>query len=86
MKRPFLNIIISITVALTIIFNNVQVSYALPWVELFLRGMQVIQISNISDQQEVEYGQQMRQQLIRGGRIKVYENKNVNNYVNEIGQ
>ncbi|AUC61388.1 Zn-dependent protease [Cyanobacterium sp. HL-69] len=86
MKRRFFHIILSITVALTVIFNNVTVSYALPWGELFLRGIQVIQISNISDTQEVEYGRQMRQQLINSGRVKVYRNQNVNRYVNDIGQ
>ncbi|MGY6528690.1 MAG: M48 family metallopeptidase [Cyanobacterium sp.] len=86
MKRRLFHTLLSITVALTVIFNNVTVSYALPWGELFLRGIQVIQISNISDRQEVEYGRQMRQQLVNGGRVKVYRNRNVNNYINNIGQ
>jgi len=86
MKRSFRNIVISTVVALTIILNNVGVTQAFPWAEIFLRGIQVIQISNISDQQEVEYGQQMRQQLINSRRIKVYENRNVNRYINDIGQ
>ncbi|MBE9222943.1 M48 family metalloprotease [Cyanobacterium stanieri LEGE 03274] len=86
MKRPFFHIFLSITVALTVIFNNITVSHALPWGELFLRGIQVIQINNISDNQEVEYGKQMRQQLINSGRVKVYRNQNVNRYVNNIGQ
>lgn len=86
MKRPFFHIIISLTVALTIIFNNITISQALPLGELFLRGIQVIQISNISDQQEVEYGRQMRQQLINSGRVRLYRNENVNRYVSQIGQ
>ncbi len=86
MKRSFRNIVISTVVALTIILNNVGVTHAFPWAEIFLRGVQVIQINNISDQQEVEYGRQMRQQLINGRRIKVYENQNVNRYINDIGQ
>lgn len=86
MKRPLYHLILAITVTLTIIFNNIGSSQAIPWGELFLRGIQVIQINNISDQQEVAYGQQMQQQLINSGRVRVYRNDNINRYVNEIGQ
>ncbi|MBF2056577.1 MAG: M48 family metalloprotease [Cyanobacterium sp. T60_A2020_053] len=85
-KKPLTQIIIAFVVALTIVINNVNVSYALPWGELFLRGLQIIQINSLSDQQEVEYGQQMRSQLVQSRRIKVYEDKELNRYINDIGQ
>lgn len=85
-KKTLTQILIAFVVALTIVINNVNVSYALPWGELFLRGLQIIQINNLSDQQEVEYGQQMRTQLVQNRRVKVYDNKELNRYINDIGQ
>lgn len=85
-KKTLTQILIAFVVALSIVINNVNVSYALPWGEIFLRGLQIIQINNLSDQQEVEYGQQMRTQLVQNRRVKVYDNKELNRYINDIGQ
>ncbi len=61
------------------------VSQALPWRDLIFRGIQVIQLSNLSDQQEVEIGRQINNQLV-GQRIRLLQNPEITQYVNQIGQ
>ncbi|MBL1210964.1 MAG: M48 family metalloprotease [Geminocystis sp. GBBB08] len=72
-------------IASGLIFTDVKVSQAIPWGELFMRGVQVIQLSNISDQQEVEFGNQIRQQLLSQGKVRLYRNNDLYSYVNQIG-
>jgi beta-barrel assembly-enhancing protease len=84
-KRKLLYLTIFLTIAIGLIFTDVKVSKAIPWGELFIRGVQVIQLSNISDQQEVQFGNQIRQQLLSQGKIKLYRNDELYRYVNQIG-
>lgn len=84
-KRKLLYLTISLTVALGSIFTNVTMSQAIPWGELFMKGIQAIQISNLSDKQEVEFGSQIRQQLLSSGKVKLYRNDELSRYVNYIG-
>ncbi|MEO1340697.1 MAG: M48 family metalloprotease, partial [Cyanobacteria bacterium J06635_13] len=65
---------------------NLQPSYALSWIELMLRGIQIVQISNISSAQEVQLGQSINQELIKSGQAKIYRNQSINSYINQIGQ
>jgi predicted Zn-dependent protease len=85
-KRKILYPLISCTIALTLIFTNVKISYAIPWGDLIFRGIQVIQISNLSDQQEVQYGSQIRQQLLSQNNVRLYQNQELSRYVNQIGR
>ncbi|BAQ65175.1 M48 family metallopeptidase [Geminocystis sp. NIES-3709] len=85
-KRKILYPFISFTLALTLILTNVKVSNAVPWGELIFRGIQAIQISNLSDQQEVEFGNQIRQQLLSQNKIQLYRNEELYRYVNKIGR
>jgi beta-barrel assembly-enhancing protease len=55
------------------------------WQRLINQGVQVIQLSTVSNQQEVEIGQQINQQLISQG-LRLYTEPNLNAYVNQIGQ
>ena len=48
--------------------------------------MQVIQLSSISDRQEVVLGKNINEQLIKSGQAKIYRNRKITNYVNQIGQ
>ncbi|WP_308256221.1 M48 family metallopeptidase [Geminocystis sp. GBBB08] len=84
-KRTLLYLTISFMIASGLIFTDVKVSQAIPWGELFMRGVQVIQLSNISDQQEVEFGNQIRQQLLSQGKVRLYRNNDLYSYVNQIG-
>lgn len=83
--RKFTYLLISITLAFLLIFTNAKISYPVPWRELLLRGIQVIQINNLSDQQEVELGNQIRQQLLEQNKIKLYRNQELSRYINQIG-
>lgn len=64
----------------------VQPSYGLSWVELMIRGIQVVQISNMSDTQEVELGKAIDRELISSGQAKIYSDRSIQNYINQIGQ
>lgn len=85
-KKKILYPFISFSIALTLIFTNAKISYAIPWGDLIFRGIQVIQISNLSDQQEVQYGSQIRQQLLSQNNVRLYQNQELSRYVNQIGR
>lgn len=53
--------------------------------ELLLRGVQIIQLSTLSDQQEVAIGKQINDQLL-SSEMKLYNNSTVTAYVNQVGQ
>lgn len=76
---------ISIAIALLLTVGQPMVAQAISWGDLILRGIQVIQLSSLSDRQEVEIGQQINQQLTRG-QVRILQNSQVNEYVNQIGQ
>ena len=56
------------------------------WFDLIFRGVQYIQLSNLSDDQEVQLGQQTDQALKQQG-VQIYDdNPDIVAYVDEIGQ
>ncbi len=77
---------LSLVLTLCIGLTNIKASYAVSWVELLLRGVQVIQLSSISDKQEVALGKEINEQLINSGQAKLYRDRAINNYVDSIGQ
>lgn len=58
---------------------------AVPLGDLIFRGIQILQLSNISDNQEVQIGQQIDQQLRSQG-MRPYGDRSLNNYVAQVGQ
>ena len=56
------------------------------WLDLIFNGVRVIQISNMSDSQEVSLGKDINSRLINSGQIKLYRDPSLNAYVNDIGQ
>ncbi|MEM9903706.1 MAG: M48 family metallopeptidase [Cyanobacteria bacterium P01_D01_bin.44] len=52
--------------------------------DLIFQGLRIIQISNLSEQQEIELGQQINEQLLED--VRVYENPAITHYVDGIGQ
>ena len=78
----------SLAFIVTISFSLVDVrpSYSVSWLELMLRGIQIVQISNIGDTQEVELGKSIDRELISSGRAKIYRDRTINNYISSIGQ
>ena len=77
---------ISCMLAIIISLSNIQPSYANSWVELLIQGIQIVQISNISNKQEIELGQAINEQLLKSGQAKIYRNDSIESYINEIGQ
>ena len=52
--------------------------------DLIFQGIRIVQISNLSDQQEVELGQQVNQQILQ--EVRLYNHAGITQYVNDIGQ
>jgi len=71
--------------AVGIFVGSPQITQAIPWLDILRQGVQVIQLSTISDSQEVELGKQINQQLV-SKEIKLYRNPQIERYVNQIGQ
>ena len=84
--RRLLYSLITFSLTVSISLLNIHPSYAVSWVELMIRGIQIVQISNMSNAQELELGKSINQQLIRSGRARIYRNQSINSYVNQIGQ
>lgn len=84
--RRLLYGLIAFIIAISLNLSNIQPSYGLDWLELMIRGIQVIQLSNISDAQELELGQGINQELLDSNRAKILKNSSINNYINQIGQ
>jgi len=83
-RRHWLYPLLSFILALSFVVGIPQVSQASLF-DLIFRGIQVIQLSNVSDQQEVEIGKQINQELV-DGEIKLYRNPPITSYVDAIGQ
>lgn len=77
----FLSLIVA--VGIWVISPQPMQAFSLP--ELIFRGIQVIQLSNLSDRQEVTVGRQINQQLV-GKELKVYRDAAPTVYINRIGQ
>lgn len=84
MRRYCYPLIALITVV-GLVIGQPLISQALPWRDLIFRGIQVLQLSNLSPQQEVEIGRQINDQLV-SQRIRLLQNPEINQYVNQIGQ
>jgi len=78
---PLLSIFIAVTLAL----GTQQKTAAFSIFDLLFQGIQLIQLYNISDQQEVSIGQDINEQIV-GTQVRIFPNPAINNYVNEIGQ
>jgi len=57
---------------------------ALPWGQLILRGVQIMQLSSLSPRQEMQIGAQIDRQLQQ--QVRISNNRALTAYVNEIGQ
>ncbi|MBE9050970.1 M48 family metallopeptidase [Nostocales cyanobacterium LEGE 11386] len=77
--------LISVVVALSLCLTTPMPGRAFDIRSLLFRGVQIIQMSNISDRQEVDLGQQMNQQL-KSGDIRLSRNSAINRYVEQIGR
>lgn len=85
-RRRWFYPMLSVMVALGLVLSPMSTSVkALPWDRLLFQGVQVLQLSTISDRQEVQLGQQINDQMV-GSQIRLYRNARINKYVDQIGQ
>jgi predicted Zn-dependent protease len=84
-RRRWFYGLMSLVVAFGVILGTPSRSQAIPWIDLIFRGIQIIQISSLSDNQEVELGGQINDEII-GGEFSLYNNDAVADYVDEVGQ
>jgi beta-barrel assembly-enhancing protease len=86
LRRRWFYPVLSFVVGLSLVVAAPHPTQAqIPWRDLIFRGIQVIQLSNMSQQQEVQIGRQMNDKMA-GRQFRLYRNSQVTNYVNEIGQ
>jgi len=82
--RRWVLIVIAFISSFGLVIAAATPSPAIPWAELLLRSIQVIQLANLSDQQEVSIGQQINNQIIQ--QYKIVTDSALVNYVDEIGR
>ncbi|MFP4134722.1 MAG: M48 family metallopeptidase [Halothece sp.] len=80
-------VLISLFVIIGLVVGTPQVSqaFSFSFLDLIFQGVQVFQLSNMSDSEEVELGKQINEQLL-DGEVTLYKNPQVNRYVDRIGQ
>jgi len=66
-----------------LIMGNANMSSAFNWRDLIVPGIQVIQLTSLSDNQEVELGGQINDQIL--DQVQLYNDRDINNYVKQIG-
>ncbi|MDB9473744.1 M48 family metallopeptidase [Dolichospermum circinale] len=83
-QRRCLYPLISVIVGLSVCLSTPLPSKAIDLLPLLFQGVQILNLSNISDRQEVNLGQQMNQQLQQ--EVKISDNSELNDYINEVGR
>lgn len=84
-RRRLIYPLLSLLIVVGVSVGTPLASQAFSIFDLLIRGVQIIQLSNISDSQEVQLGKQINQQLV-SSEVRLYRNSAVNRYVNQIGQ
>ena len=77
--------VVSLVVALGIWLGQPVIAQAFPWGDLILQGIQLVQLSNVSDKQEVQLGQQINGELVNQ-QVRLYRDPNITRYVDQVGQ
>lgn len=85
LRRRWVYPLVSATVAVGLWTSSLPPVQAFSLRDLILHGIQVIQLSNMSDRQEVEIGKRINEQLVNR-QIRLYRNREINDYINDIGQ
>jgi len=84
-RRRWLYPLIAIAISLSLVLSSTIATLAIPLPELIFRGVQVIQLSNLSARQEIAIGGQINQELL-SKQVKLFRNQDAQNYINQIGQ
>lgn len=84
LRRRWLYPVLSVCMAGIVTVVTPQVTQAFPWWQLLIQGAQIIQLSNVSESQEIQLGSAINQQL--GRQVRISSNRALTDYVNQIGQ
>jgi beta-barrel assembly-enhancing protease len=84
-QRRWIYPLISVVVALSLCLLTPLPSRALDWFDLIRGGVQVLQLSNVSERQEVDLGKQINEQLV-SGEVRLYRDSEINGYVQQIAR
>lgn len=76
--------VLSLSVVLGLWLGTPLVAKAVSWFDLLQQGVQLVQLSKLSDQQEVAIGKQINDQLAQ--QYQFERDPQLNAYVNQIGQ
>lgn len=85
LRRRWMYGLMATFVSFSLILATPQPGQAISLLELLLRGVQIIQLSTLSERQEVALGKQINDQLVSSD-VKLYTDRAINSYVNNIGQ
>jgi predicted Zn-dependent protease len=86
LRKKWIYVFLSVAIAITSIAVTPHPSYGSSWLDILIRGVQIIQLSSISDEQEVSLGKQIDGQLVQQRKIRILRNSSLNSYLNQIGQ
>ncbi|BAZ49459.1 peptidase M48 Ste24p [Nostoc sp. NIES-4103] len=84
-RRRWFYPLISLVVALSLCLTTPQPGKALDLIPFLLQGVQVLQLSNISANQEVDLGKRINQELVSGD-VRLNRDPEINRYVQQIGR
>jgi beta-barrel assembly-enhancing protease len=84
-RRRWFYPLISVVVALSLCLTSPMPGRALDWAPLIFQGIQVLQLSNISERQEVDIGKQINEEIL-SGKVRLNRNSELNSYVSQIGR
>ncbi len=76
--------LVSVLVALSLVLTVPRPGQAFSIWDILIQGVQYIQLSSMSDEQEVQLGQQINQEVT--SQVPIYNNPQLTRYVNDIGQ
>ncbi|MGC8713606.1 MAG: hypothetical protein ACP5RH_14555, partial [Leptodesmis sp.] len=82
--RQGLAFLLGLTITLGVGVLTPETAKALPWQQLILNGIQLLQLNTLSPQQRVQLGESIHQQVTSNYRINT--NPQTNALVNRIGQ
>jgi beta-barrel assembly-enhancing protease len=81
-RRSYISTAAVVAIAVTLL--TPQPGQALSWLELLIRGAEIVQVANISDQQEMQLGANTNRQILQ--QLKLHPSREANAYVDSIGQ
>ena len=77
---------LALLLAGSLVVSSPQPSYGQSWLPLLFQGIQIIQLSTLSQNQEVAIGKQVNQELIRSRKIRLSRNAALQYQIDRIGQ